>query len=234
MTDYKCEKCKVLVAEKSKDVCDKYPELEGKVYCPTHRDEKLKELGKWCKVCGEARALPDKDICYSCSRKGLVPEVTAITRVTDITQQIEPIVRPAVDIETAMESWRAFQQLKDKLKQDTDITTIKGAEYLNKSFWRKIATFFNLTSEVAKREVLRNDKTQRITEVYFEVKVIAPNGRAMVGVGTCSRYERNFAHAEHDITAMAYTRALNRAISDMVAGGAVSAEEMGDYVIEGE
>ena len=57
-------------------------------------------------------------------------------------------------------------------------------------------------------------------------EVRAPNGRINTGVGICDSKERNFAHLEHDVYATAHTRAKSRAISDMVAGGVVSAEEM--------
>ncbi|PNX46582.1 MAG: hypothetical protein BV457_07445 [Thermoplasmata archaeon M9B1D] len=38
--------------------------------------------------------------------------------------------------------------------------------------------------------------------------------------------KKHFAHPEHDIHATAHTRAKNRAISDLIAGGEVSAEEV--------
>ena len=58
------------------------------------------------------------------------------------------------------------------------------------------------------------------------VEAQAPNGRVCNGVAICDSAERNFAHLEHDVYATCHTRAKNRAISDMVAGGVVSAEEM--------
>jgi hypothetical protein len=47
-----------------------------------------------------------------------------------------------------------------------------------------------------------------------------------VGIGTCSTTERKFSKPEHDILAIAHTRAKNRAISDLIGLGEVSAEEL--------
>ena len=58
------------------------------------------------------------------------------------------------------------------------------------------------------------------------VKVSAQNGRFAFGVGACASNERNFSHVEHDTRSTAHTRAKNRAVSDLIGGGEVSAEEM--------
>jgi hypothetical protein len=58
------------------------------------------------------------------------------------------------------------------------------------------------------------------------IKAIAPNGRFSFGVGSCSSNERKFTHQEHNVRSTAHTRAKNRAISDLVGGGEIFAEEM--------
>jgi len=58
------------------------------------------------------------------------------------------------------------------------------------------------------------------------VTTVSPSGKASVGVGVCSAEERKFAHPDHDIKATAFTRALNRSVSDLVGWGEVSAEEV--------
>jgi len=61
----------------------------------------------------------------------------------------------------------------------------------------------------------------------YVVRAIAPNGRTTTAVGLCSMGEKNrrFTRQDHDISTTAYTRAANRAISDMIGAGEISAEE---------
>ena len=82
------------------------------------------------------------------------------------------------------------------------------------------------------------------------MKCTAPNGRSTVGVGICSIYDKisnkdmsqpsnfmlrqRFSNAEHDIPSTAHTRAKNRAISDMIGAGEVSAEEMSLEAMQGK
>jgi hypothetical protein len=78
---------------------------------------------------------------------------------------------------------------------------------------------------------VKEERTEREDGTFFwkiEVKAYAPNGRSCVGVGACDSRERKFAHLKHDVYATAHTRAKSRAISDLVAGGAVSAEEVSE------
>ncbi len=60
----------------------------------------------------------------------------------------------------------------------------------------------------------------------MKVVCTAPNGRQTEGVAICTSTEKKFAHPEHDVYTTCHTRAKNRAISDMIAAGEVSAEEM--------
>ena len=142
------------------------------------------------------------------------------------TTQITPfeVVRPLVTTEQAVEQWRLFEELKQSLLTDDDYATIQGKPYVKKSGFRKIAVFFGLSDSI-----ISEDRVDRENGTFFwriKVESRAPNGRTSVGVGICDSQERNFSHIEHDVYATAHTRAKNRAISDMVAGGLVSAEEM--------
>ena len=57
-----------------------------------------------------------------------------------------------------------------------------------------------------------------------------PNGQVftMLGYGECSKEERGNSNKGHNIVATAFTRMLNRAISDLIGFGEVSAEEIED------
>jgi hypothetical protein len=133
-------------------------------------------------------------------------------------------VMPLVSPDKAAEQWKLFEALKAKLLNEEDYQTIVGKRYIKRSGFRKIAVYFGISDRILKEE-----RTQRDDGSFFwkiEVEAYAPNGRSCVGVGACDSRERKFAHTEHDCYATAHTRAKSRAISDLVAGGAVSAEEV--------
>lgn len=157
------------------------------------------------------------------------------------------IVRPVVSTEQAVATWRAFQELKKRLLDGSDYQVIyinerKGGSFVRtkkpfvkKSGWRKLATAFNLSDEVVKEE--RKEYNVGTANYYFvyevSAKAIAPNGRYVIGLGSCASNERQFAHLDHDVRSTASTRAKNRAISDLIGGGEVSAEEV-DIVQEAQ
>jgi hypothetical protein len=142
----------------------------------------------------------------------------------DPEQQAIVPVMPLVSPEKAAEQWKLFEALKAKLLNEEDYQTIVGKRYIKRSGFRKIAVYFGISDRI-----LKEDRTEREDGSFFwkiEVEAYAPNGRCCVGVGACDSRERKFAHTEHDVFATAHTRAKSRAISDLVAGGAVSAEEV--------
>ena len=135
------------------------------------------------------------------------------------------IVRPAVTTEQAVEAWNKYQDLKTKIITDNDTISIEGRTYLKKSYWRKNATFFNLTVEVVPGSEKRLEKDSQVTYLV-EYRATAPNGRATSGDGACSSTEKDFSKSEHNTRSIAHTRAYNRAVSNLVGGGEDSAEEI--------
>lgn len=134
------------------------------------------------------------------------------------------VVMPLVTPEQAKEQWASYQNLKSSILTESDFQKIGNNRYTKKSGFRKIATFFGLSDSI--KEKTRIDREDGSFYWMITVEAKAPNGRVSQGVGICDSKERNFAHLEHDVYATAHTRAKNRAISDLVAGGEVSAEEM--------
>ncbi|MHC1571564.1 MAG: hypothetical protein ACXQTL_02210, partial [Methanosarcinales archaeon] len=158
------------------------------------------------------------------------------------------IVMPAVTVEEAVTAWKQYEELKKAITSKNDVVQINGDDFLTKSYWRKLATFFNLTDEVVREEIER-DEQGRVVKATYHVKAIAPNGRYSIGIGACSIHDKaheedkinkrgevicrgpcdgrkHFSNPEHDVPSTAHTRAKNRAISDLVGGGEVSAEEV--------
>jgi len=135
----------------------------------------------------------------------------------------EPL-RPLLPIEEMKNLWIQFQELKSRLLTKEDHQTIAGKEYIKKSGWRKLAVAFGLSDQILGKT--REEREDGSIVWEFHVRVTAPNGRYAEAVARCDSRERSFAHPEHDVEAVAHTRAKNRAISDLVAGGEVSAEEI--------
>jgi len=126
----------------------------------------------------------------------------------------------------AITSMRAFQELKSKLLDENDVVEIEGKKYIKRSGWRKIALAFNISTEIV--EVSREEKDEKYI-VRVKARAVAPNGRVSEEIGVCdsSEFESGRLKASiHNIETKATTRALNRAISNLVGGGEVSAEEI--------
>lgn len=167
------------------------------------------------------------------------------------------IVMPAVTATEAMRAWNAYLDLKKEIVEDSDIQIIAKKKFLKKSYWRKIATFFNLTVDLVSES---HEELNGELVWNFACKAIAPNGRSAIGTGSCSAYEKatmingkpmqkgkvtkwgtsdsgksypmewEWESAQpnsiHNVRTTAETRAWNRAVSNLVGGGEVSAEEV--------
>lgn len=147
----------------------------------------------------------------------------------DVSAGFSPIVRPAVSAIEAKEAWKAYQDLKKSIiDEKDDIQLIQGRKFLKKSYWRKLATFFNLSVEVAEERVVETPTKNVI--FHFVCKATAPNGRFAVGSGSSDKFEKGYPNTLHNTRATAETRAFNRAVSNLVGGGEVSAEEVSQDV----
>lgn len=140
------------------------------------------------------------------------------------------IVAP-LDIDRLAEAFKKFQQFKERLlDKDNDIVMIGDKPYLKKSAWRKWALACGVSDELISQERVPAIGKDPENGFYYRVVVRAfhlPTGRSTVGTAIASRAEKkNWAHEEHDIFALACTRAKNRAIADLVGGGEISAEEI--------
>ncbi len=154
-------------------------------------------------------------------------DTTALQTIDGTVLPSEPVrptmIRPLATPDEALDNWQAFEALKGKLITKDDIQHIQGRDFVKKSGWRKIAAAFGISTECVaeEREDIPGGWLWRV-----RVRATAPGGRYAEGTAGCASNERRFSHPEHDVYAQAFTRACNRAISDLVGGGDVSAEEM--------
>lgn len=142
---------------------------------------------------------------------------------TTLPDEEQLIVKPAVTPKEAVAMWHEYQQLKNKIATEEDVQEIRGRQFYKKSYWRKIATFFNLSVEIM------NEREEKIGDnivFYFTCKATAPNKRFAIGTGSCDLFEKGTRNSFHNARSTAETRAFNRSISNLVGGGEVSAEEV--------
>lgn len=131
---------------------------------------------------------------------------------------------------------RAFEEFKRAVLTDGDFYEQGGKKYVRKSGWMKYAMALGISTEVFD-EVCQTVKFNGVdTLVYnFTAKASAPNGRFAIAVGSASSDEgKPWAKALHSIRAMAQTRAVERAISNLVGGGEVGADELDTKTVEAE
>jgi len=142
---------------------------------------------------------------------------------TSIVPTEREIVAPASP-ERVLAAMKAFEWFKSNALTPSDYQPIAGRNYIKKSGWMKIALACNVSLE--KREERVEDLESGVRVYHYTYRAIAPSGRFADAVGSASTDEREFTHEVHDVRALAQTRACNRAISNLVGGGEVSAEEM--------
>lgn len=181
----------------------------------------------------------------------------------------------------ALQKYKELQDALDKAMPDA-IMDLEGRKFRKKSYWRAVATAFNLTVEMI-------DEAREVVSVFadgrenfgwrttYRATATLPNGttRSVLGDGSCFAVEKarrfrcphpeesgrravdvgatgsysgrslHFPHescpdfdpefqyrvlppqaTEHNIRSHAHTRAFNRAISNLVGFGEVSAEEV--------
>lgn len=134
----------------------------------------------------------------------------------------------ATDVVAGM---KAYQELLPQLLTETDYQAAEaGKRFVKKSGFRKIARAFNLSVTIEQLHVER-DEQGRPMRAECVARATAPNGQVQDGDGYCSADEfigrrADSVKIENDLRTTATTRAKNRAISDLVGMGEVSAEEI--------
>lgn len=129
-----------------------------------------------------------------------------------------------IDAESILAAFRKFEWLKKNVIRPSDTVKIGNVTRTKKSGWLRVALSCNVNTEKREERVERNDDE---VVYHFTYRAISQTtGRFADAVGSASSSERQFTHIPHDVRALAQTRACSRAISNLVGGGEVSAEEM--------
>jgi len=149
---------------------------------------------------------------------------------TELAKPIPVEIVALVDIDQLAEAHKKFGEFKHRILTRDDWMVIQGRNFLKKSAWRKWALGCGVSDELVSLERIPSEG--RTKDGEFQYRVISnaihrPTGRSSIGVAAASNKEKpNWAHEEHDVLTLAHTRSKTRAISDLVGGGEVSAEEM--------
>jgi hypothetical protein len=154
---------------------------------------------------------------------------------TDLVH-VEPLL--PMEPDQARAAMAKYQELTGAMLRSEDWQQIPGGRFVKRSGFQKIASGYGVSTEIISEHVDRGDDGAPI-RASAVVRATHPSGRFADGSGRCAVTESRFAtakgraKAEHDIAATAVTRATNRAISNLVGFGQVSAEEA-DGVIDPE
>ena len=127
----------------------------------------------------------------------------------------------------ALAAYRELQQALDHAMPD-QIMELDGKPFRKKGYWRAVSVAFNLTVEpIEERREVHGE-----TFVYVvSYRASTASGRVAIGDGACGSDEKSRGRmraTEHNVRSHAHTRAYNRAVSNLVAFGEVSAEEARD------
>lgn len=164
-----------------------------------------------------------------------------------VKEEISPeVLRPVASPDQLVEAFKILQEVKRKLITAEDLyLDDRGDERLKISGWRKFGIAFGLTLEIARETRQQDDLKPENFTWRIGVKARARGGREVIGVGSFSSRELKFkvledgsivhptktdksgtpvpVPLEHLVYSRAHTRAIKRAIQDMI--GPVEQEE---------
>jgi len=153
---------------------------------------------------------------------------------------------PATTIQNALETFNMFENAKTKLLNQNDVLWIGrdgrpstpgkgGKPHIKRSGWRKMARFFGLNCTIINREKIKSRDSEGEFYLWmYTVRATHPNGCHYDGEGIATSRDPFFSKKggvriepnEANIMMKAQTIAFNRAISDLLGSGEVSADEM--------
>lgn len=124
----------------------------------------------------------------------------------------------------------AYDEACAALIGPNDVQVDKGRTFKKKSAWRKLARHFTISVEAAPEDSRFERFPDGSWVAYARAVAVAPWGQRFTDVGACASDEEigRRVITMADAIATAFTRASNRAISNLVAMGEVSAEEIGE------
>ena len=173
----------------------------------------------------------------------LVPAATTIPAIASDAKPPSPLpIFTGRQMAEALAAYRNLQVALDQAMPD-QIMQLEGKAFRKKGYWRAIKVAFNLTVEVVeeRREVDGLFEDGKENFGYIVTYRASTPTRSVTGDGACFCIEKasksasqrgeRWAHRSlqasvHNVRSHAHTRAFNRAVSNLVGFGEVSAEEV--------
>lgn len=155
----------------------------------------------------------------------------------DIARPVTPAPLLPMELEQAAAMMDRYRALCISILTPDDVIGVPGTQggFVKRSGFSKLATFYGVSTEIREQRMERDDTDEgwpgKPLRARAVARATASNGRFAEGDGACAITEPRFTRAsgrqkaEHDLMATAVTRATNRAISNLIGFGSVSAEE---------
>src|ERR1044072_1540088 len=149
----------------------------------------------------------------------------------------QPHALMPMDPDEPRRAMETYQAISNALLDPEDMQDIGTSKFPKRSAFQKLANAYRVSTEIVKDET-DYDNEGHMVRARIPVRTTHPDGRYQEGDGRCHILERGERKAsdpktEHDVHSTAVTRAKNRAIGDLIAYGAVSAEEAESTLGEG-
>lgn len=160
-----------------------------------------------------------------------VPPVAMGTPISEVekfslTRYVNALTPQRIAQQQALSA--AYDEACHALIGPNDVQQDKGRTFKKKSAWRKLARHFGISVH-CDLDSVRIERHAGGFIVYAVAEAIAPWRQSWTDVGACASDEETGKRVitEADAVGTAMTRASNRAISNLIAMGEVSAEEVG-------
>ena len=158
------------------------------------------------------------------------------------------VMHEAMSPDDAKAMMGRYQAYVDSLLDPSDYQLIKKTKFKKKSAWRKLAMASELSVRIVDER--REELPSGDFAYHFVCEATNLNGRVTSGSGSCTAYEKAILNngewqilktdwntkqktwetatpnTLHNVRSTAETRAWNRAVSNMIAAGEVSADEI--------
>jgi hypothetical protein len=136
-----------------------------------------------------------------------------------------------------MDKWKMFNFIKNEIISDSDWHQIGSKKFLKKSGFRKLGQAFRLSTVIKETHLDRfepplpiKDKKHNSHDIYWQyrvkVRVTMPDNAFAEQWGIVSSFDNGLYYSPHDALGKATTRAISRAIADLVGYGISSNEDM--------
>jgi len=133
-----------------------------------------------------------------------------------------------MSVSEARDAMAVYREMCKSLLERDDFQAVGDREFVKRSGFQKLAAAYGVSTRIVSQDFDYSDEGE-IVRARVVVRATHPSGRYAEGDGACSAREKRFRRGgekiDHDLPATAMTRATNRAVSNLVAFGQVSAEE---------